>query len=408
MIYRECLEWLYNRLPAFQRIGGAAYKANLDNTHALMELLGHPEDSFPAVHIAGTNGKGSSSHLLASVLQEAGYRTGLYTSPHLLDYTERIRVNGVPVTEEFVVSFVEKYQGDFLRIGLSFFEMSVGMAFAWFREQQVDLAVVEVGMGGRLDSTNVVHPEVCLITNIGWDHQQFLGNTLKAIAGEKAGIMKPGVPVVISEYQEEVAEVFRERGTQLGSPVIFAPDQELPDLPSALNGGYQARNKRGVLATLRELHRFPVTDEQISRGFSRVLENTGLRGRWEQLNQSPPAFADTAHNVDGIAALLEHISTFPHSTLHLVWGMVGDKPATPVLGLLPKTAKYYFCAPDIPRAKRVEDLAEEAAGMGLKGSVFQSAGAAYRKALATAKPEDLVVVTGSTFVVADLLKEISG
>ena len=405
MDYERTLAYLYARLPMFSRIGAAAYKADLDNTHALMRLLDHPERGLKCVHVAGTNGKGSTSSLLASVLQEAGYKVGLHTSPHLKDFRERFRINGEMVSEEVVTDFVDRYRGSFEPIAPSFFEWGVAFTLWWFREQQVDIAVIETGMGGRLDSTNVVTPEVSVITNIGWDHMQFLGDSLEAIAIEKAGIIKPGVPVVIGEASEEIAAVFKEVASERGAPVMLADDGIGGILPCGLVGEHQNRNKNTAFAAIQVLkeRRWKVDNHAIMKGFINVVRNTGIRGRWEVLSREPLTIADVAHNADGINAILRMLEVTPHQELHMVLGMVGDKDIGRVLTMLPKEATYYFCKANIPRGLDASELRAQAAGHGLKGSVHDSVRAAFDAASSQVGPKDLVLVTGSVFVVAEVL-----
>jgi dihydrofolate synthase/folylpolyglutamate synthase len=405
MTYTETLAYLYAQLPMFQRIGQAAYKADLRNTHALMELLDHPELGLRCVHVAGTNGKGSTSHLIASVLQEAGYTVGLHTSPHLKDFRERFRINGEVVPEQVVVDFVERYREAFEPIQASFFEWGVAFTLWWFREAGVDIAVIETGMGGRLDSTNVVTPEVSVITNIGWDHMQFLGNTLEAIAGEKAGIMKPGVPVVIGEAEGAVAEVFRQCALERQSAVTFVDQLATLPHPSALAGPHQQRNARTALAAIRELQQrgWNIGEAHIAAGFRNVVENTGLMGRWQVLAEPPLTIADVAHNVDGVRAARALLESTPYEALHIVLGMVNDKDLAMVLAELPKQATYYFCKADIPRGLDAGLLQQQAKGHGLVGSTHGSVREAYAKARAAAAHNDLVLVTGSVFVVAEVV-----
>jgi dihydrofolate synthase/folylpolyglutamate synthase len=403
--YAETLAYLYAQLPMFQRVGKAAYKADLGNTHALMDLLDHPEQGLRCVHVAGTNGKGSTSHLIASALQEAGYRVGLHTSPHLKDFRERFRINGTMITEAEVMRFVEEYRSGFEPIQASFFEWGVVLAFWWFREQQVDIAVIETGMGGRLDSTNVVNPEVSVITNVGWDHMDFLGNSLEAIAGEKAGIIKPGVPVVVGEAEGTVAEQFRTKAANVGAAITFV-DQAAPlPFPCGLKGPHQQRNARSALAALHVLEQrgWKVPREALERGFAQVVANTGLRGRWEVLARDPLTIADVAHNVDGLRAVRALLERTPHRQLHIVLGMVNDKELYRVLAELPKAATYHFCKADIPRGLDAEQLRHQAAAHGLAGTSHSSVAAAYQAARQAAHPADLVLVTGSVFVVAEVL-----
>lgn len=405
MTYAETLAYLYAQLPMFQRIGKAAYKADLVNTHALMDLLGHPERGLRCVHVAGTNGKGSTSHVLASILQEAGYKVGLHTSPHLKDFRERFRINGNMVPEEVVVRFVEDHRAGFEPVNASFFEWGVAFALWWFREEQVDIAVIEVGMGGRLDSTNVITPEVSVITNIGWDHMDFLGNTLEAIAGEKAGIIKPGVPVVIGEAQDEVAAILRQRANAGGASTTFV-DQAAPlPYPVGLVGAHQERNARTVLAATDRLKDsgWKIEKEAVRRGLVNVITNTGFLGRWQTLSQDPLTIADVAHNVDGFRVVNEQLARTNHQNLHIVLGMVNDKDIGRALALLPKQATYYFCKADIPRGLDAALLHEQAAVLALHGNAFPSVTAAMSAAQRAADIGDLVLVTGSVFVVAEAL-----
>lgn len=405
MTYATTLAYLYEQLPMFHRIGKAAYKANLDNTHVLMELLRHPEQGLRCVHIAGTNGKGSTSHMLASVLQEAGYRTGLYTSPHLKDFRERVRVDGAMIPEERVIHFVEAHREAFDLIKPSFFEWTVALAFDHFRMEQVDIAVIETGLGGRLDSTNVVTPEVSVITNIGWDHADLLGGSLEAIASEKAGIIKPGVPVVIGEATNAVAEVFRHKALVQEAPITFV-DHTRP-LPYAieLQGVHQERNARTVLEAIVHLiaKGWAIPEEAVAKGLVNTTRNTGLRGRWETIGHQPLTIVDVGHNADGMRAVKEQLMRTPHAHLHLVLGCVNDKDLGRFLAELPKAATYYFCKADIPRGLDAAELQEQAAQFSLAGSAYPSVAAAFSVARARARSGDLVLVTGSVFVVAEVL-----
>jgi len=416
MTYKECTEWMFQQLPMYQRLGKAAYKANLDNTWALMDVLNHPYQKYKSIHIAGTNGKGSVSHLIASALQEAGFNTGLYTSPHLKDFRERIRVNGQMIGEEEVVQFVKQYQKEFEKIQPSFFEMTVGMAFWYFEQQGVDYAILETGMGGRLDSTNVVTPELSVITNIGKDHQQFLGDTLEKIAGEKAGIIKENIPVIIGETQEETKLVFTQKAQELNSPIEFA-DQEyqiekLEDqftisgdflrvhLNVPLYGNYQQKNILTAFAVCRYLE---LDLERIMMGFNQVLENTGFRGRWEILQQNPKIICDTAHNEDGLSWVMQQLFDEKYENLHIVLGVVNDKSLDRILSLFPKEAQYYFCKAAIPRALDVLELQNQAEKHDLQGQVYSSVAEAFHTAKENAQSKDLIYVGGSTFVVAEVL-----
>jgi dihydrofolate synthase/folylpolyglutamate synthase len=405
MDYRETLDYMFSQLPMFQRIGPAAYKADLSNTIALCRLLGNPEKGFRSVHVAGTNGKGSVSHMIASVLQEAGYKTGLYTSPHLKDFRERIRINGQMIPEPKVVDFIARYKEQFEGIGLSFFEMTVGMAFEHFRAEEVDIAVIEAGMGGRLDSTNVITPLLSVITNIGYDHMQFLGDTLEKIAGEKAAIIKPGIPVVIGERQEEVEHVFLARAMEMASSLCYAPPAPDEGLRPLLEAAGKDKNLATVQAAIEQLrlNSFKISAENRAQGIRNVTKNTGLRGRWERLRHDPLTICDVGHNRDGMIEVMKMIAKTPHEKLHFVLGMVADKHIDPVLALLPATAEYYFCKADIPRGMDAVKLQQAASGFNLHGTVYATVQEAYHSALQNAGKNDLVFVGGSTFVVAEVL-----
>lgn len=404
--YQECLDWLFQQLPMYQRVGQAAYKADLNNTLRLMELLDHPERQFKSVHIAGTNGKGSVSHMLAAIFQMAGYKTGLYTSPHLKDFRERIRINGEVIPESKVVAFVEKHQKDFTDIGLSFFEMTVGMAFQYFTDEKVDIAILETGMGGRLDSTNVVTPELSVITNISLDHTQFLGDTKVKIAVEKAGIIKEGVPVVIGERNPETNEVFERIAKERNSEITFAQEVVPWRAVDALDlkGRYQEKNIRTVMAAVKKLAEQGYSlDHHLEEALQNAKKLTGLRGRWEQLGRNPTIICDTGHNEAGVSMILDQLKTESYRQLHIVWGMVGDKDITTILRMLPKHAIYYFCTPDIPRGKDAEELGREAVRFGLSGKSYSSVDEAFEAAKAHTLADDLIFVGGSTFVVAEVI-----
>lgn len=442
MNYQQTLDYLYTQLPMFQRVGAAAYKDNLDNTIAICKLLGNPENKFKSVHVAGTNGKGSTSHLLASVLQSAGYKVGLYTSPHLKDFRERIKINGEMIPQHKVVDFVEQYKTDFEKIQPSFFEMTVGLAFDYFVDQQVDIAVVEVGLGGRLDSTNVISPELSIITNISFDHTALLGNTLEKIAAEKAGIIKPEIPVIIGETQAEIKNVFLEKAKQNNSQLFFADElykatnvnhtnngtlllsmdiekQDSPlssiegkeDVTSYLNletellGYYQQKNIPTVLCAIELLNGkgFKISEPAIRNGIKNVTKQTGLLGRWQILSQQPLVIADTGHNEAGIKEVLDQISRTPHQHLHFVLGMVNDKDISTILSLLPKNATYYFCQANIPRALQADDLANQARMAGLNGKICGSVANGLISAKKNAQTPDLVFIGGSTFTVAEVV-----
>ncbi len=408
--YRETLDWLFAQLPMYQRVGKAAYKADLQNTLALMEILGHPEKGFKSVHVAGTNGKGSSSHMLAAIFQAAGYKTGLYTSPHLVDFRERIRINGQMMPETAVVDFVDRYRGQFEDLGLSFFEMTVGLAFDFFRREEVDIAIVEVGMGGRLDSTNVITPELSLITHIGLDHTQFLGDTLAKIAGEKAGIIKAGIPVVISERQEECDAVFEAKAKALQAPLFFALDEVASSrlyLDLDLKGDYQEHNLRGVLCAVDQLESQGwQLKAQLNKALSEVSHLTGLRGRWEIVQRAPLTICDTGHNFTGVRAIVGQLKKLHYRQLHIVWGMVGDKQVKEILRLLPQSAFYYFTQAQIPRAMPAEELKREALKFGLAGKAYADVASAVRAAQEQILNDDVLFIGGSTFVVGDYLAEL--
>ena len=405
MNYPETLDYLFGQLPMYQRIGNAAYKANLDNTYRLSEILNHPEKQFKSVHIAGTNGKGSTSHMLASVLQEAGYKVGLYTSPHLKDFRERIKINGAMISENEVIDFVKEYKNEFEKIQLSFFEWTVGLAFHYFANQKVDIAIVETGLGGRLDSTNIVIPEVAVITNISMDHTQFLGNTLAKIAAEKAGIIKPTIPVIIGETQSEIKHVFIEKAKQLNAPIQFADEYPTQEYESDLKGAYQQKNKKTVVATIQTLQQlgWDITENHIIKGLQNVVNNTGLMGRWQVLNKQPLTVCDTGHNEAGIKLILAQLAEQDYEKLHFVLGEVNDKDITNILQLLPKHAIYYFCQANIPRALEVYILAEKATAVGLSGTTFPTVEAAYQAAQKNATAQDMIFIGGSTFVVAEVV-----
>ena len=394
---------MFAQLPIYQQKGKSAYKGKLDNIKVLSTYLGHPERKFKSIHVAGTNGKGSSSHMLASVLQEAGYRVGLYTSPHLKDFRERIRINGVPVKEDFVVDFIKDNKVFFEAHDLSFFEMTVGMAFSYFEKEKVDIAIVEVGLGGRLDSTNIIEPEVSLITNIGYDHVEMLGDTIEKIAFEKAGIIKSGVPVVISELQEETASVFNKVAKERRSKIIFAGEVIPGTYKTCLLGSYQAKNVKGVVAVIKELSNFEVTEHHITKGLLNVAANTGLLGRWQYLGKNPTVVCDTAHNTEGLTLVLGQIKEQEYERLHMVIGFVKDKNLDQILPLFPKEANYYFCRPEISRGLDAEVLKGRAADFGLIGDVYTSVNEGYGMALKNAKKTDFVFIGGSTFVVAEIV-----
>ena len=404
MTYGETLKWMFAQLPMYQQKGSVAYKNKLDNIIDFAKVLGNPERNFKSIHVAGTNGKGSSSHMLASILQEAGYKVGLYTSPHLKDFRERIKINGEMVGESFVVDFIAAHKPFLESQQLSFFEMTVGMAFHYFSEEKVDIAVVEVGLGGRLDSTNIITPEVALITNIGFDHKQILGDTLEKIAMEKAGIIKPSVPVVISERQPETETVFALIASQRRSEITFADSLEIEEYESDLLGSYQKKNIRGVVACLKQLNKdFEISEDAICDGLRKVVANTGILGRWQILGNNPKVVCDTAHNKEGMEAVIRQIKSESFQQLHMVLGFVEDKNVSELLALLPQNASFYFVKPDVPRGMDLDTVLEYASGQGIKGTVHQSVKMGCQAAQETASKDDFVFIGGSTFVVAEIL-----
>ncbi|MEP3207431.1 MAG: folylpolyglutamate synthase/dihydrofolate synthase family protein [Gilvibacter sp.] len=405
MEYQETLDWLFRQLPAYQRVGKAAYKANLDNIEELCLYLESPEKRFKSIHVTGTNGKGSTSHMLASVLQEAGYKVGLYTSPHLKDFRERIKINGTPIAKEEVVTWVAQHRPYFEQHELSFFEMTVGLAFECFANARVDIAIIEVGLGGRLDSTNVIKPELSVITNIGLDHTQFLGTTLEQIAQEKGGIIKEGIPVVIGQMHNQTTPIFLEIAEQKKAPIHFAEAMFFSDYTTDLLGEYQQYNVNTAMAALEILGSigWNFSLQNIRDGLNKVVKNTGLLGRWQILGESPIIIADTAHNLMGLTSVMNQLNGLSYNTLHIVLGMVNDKDLDAVLTLFPTKAEYYFCSPDIQRGLDAFSLQEKAGGFNLKGAVYPSVFLAFEAAKSTAKPEDVIFVGGSTFVVAEIL-----
>lgn len=405
MNYQETTNWMFNQLPMYQLQGASAYKEDLTNIKVLAEHLGNPHTLLKCIHVAGTNGKGSTSHMLASVLQEAGYKVGLYTSPHLKDFRERIKINGVDISQEFVVEFIAKHKGFFEANDMSFFEMSVGLAFDYFVSQKVDIAIIEVGLGGRLDATNIITPQISVITNIDLDHTQFLGNTPAAIAGEKAGIIKPNVPVVIGEYTPETQPVFLAKAEENKAPVYFASDLISEVFPSDLIGDYQFHNKKTVQQTIIVLssqNEFKVSDENLKKGLLNVSKNTGLQGRWQQLGENPKIICDTAHNKHGLAIVMTQIQKENFENLHIVLGVVNDKDLDSILPLFPKEAHYYFCRPDSSRGLATEVLKETAEKYNLIGEKYNSVEDAFSTAKKNASQNDFIYIGGSTFVVAEL------
>lgn len=432
--FKDTLDYLYARLPMFTRIGAAALKADLTNTIELCRRIDNPHNKFKSIHIAGTNGKGSTSHMLAAILQTAGYKTGLYTSPHLKDFRERIRLNGKMIPQGEVVDFINEQRSNIEEIDPSFFEVTVALAFDYFAQEEVDIAVIEVGLGGRLDSTNIITPLVSVVTNIGYDHVDILGNTLSKIASEKAGIIKPGVPVVVGEQHPETIATFAEKSKEMNSELIYACDEwkiskssqqdfknfltleieksptnkspsKLSALSLDLTGSYQLKNLATVLSSVSELQEagFNISDAHVETALKSVKKLTGLQGRWQILDENPLVVCDTGHNEDGIIEVLKNINDQQYSNLHMVIGMVKDKEIGAILKLLPKNATYYFCSPDMPRAKPAQELKEEASAFDLPGDSYESVSVALEAAKKNASENDLIFVGGSTFVVAEVL-----
>lgn len=427
MNYQQTLEYLFTRLPMFSRIGAAAFKKDLTNTIALCEALGNPQQRFKSIHIAGTNGKGSTSHMLAAVLQTAGYKTGLYTSPHLKDFRERIKVDGRFCEEQFIIDFTRRIQPLIDELEPSFFEITVAMAFEWFAQQQVDIAVVEVGLGGRLDSTNIITPELSIITNISYDHMNLLGNTLTEIAGEKAGIIKPRVPVVIGEVIAETQPVFEQKAAAEQAPLIYAEQTFYPatweyannhlqvsmvekqtDTHTAylldLPGVYQLKNLATVLTAIRQLKQsgFNISTAQVQEALPHTKKINGLHGRWEQVQQKPAVILDVCHNEDGVRQMAAQLELVTYQDAHIVFGMVKDKEITAVLNLLPKTATYYFTRAHIPRALDEHELTQQATAIGLRGNAYPDVNTAIAHAQQHAHEDDLILVCGSVFLVGEV------
>jgi dihydrofolate synthase/folylpolyglutamate synthase len=405
MNYQETTHWMFNQLPMYQLQGASAYKEDLTNIRLLASHLGNPQNRLKCIHVAGTNGKGSTSHMLASVLQEAGYKVGLYTSPHLKDFRERIKINGREILEDFVIGFIAKHKDFFEANDMSFFEMSVGLAFDYFASGKVDITIIEVGLGGRLDATNIITPLVSVITNIGLDHTQFLGNTLEAIAGEKAGIIKQNIPVVIGEYTPETQPVFLAKAEENNAPIYFASDLISDVYPSDLIGDYQFHNKKTVqqtIAILNDQTDFKISTEQLKEGLLHVVKNTGMQGRWQQLGENPKIICDTAHNKHGLTVVLNQIQKENFEKLHMVLGVVNDKDLDAILPLFPKNAQYYFCSPDSSRGLPAETLQNAAEKFGLQGKKYDSVAIAFAEAKKNAGENDFIYAGGSTFVVAEL------
>lgn len=406
MNYQETTNWLFNQLPVYQLQGASAYKADLTNTILLAKHLNNPEKKLKCIHVAGTNGKGSTSHLLASILQDAGYKVGLYTSPHLKDFRERIKINGEEISEKFVCEFVARNKTFFEANDLSFFEMTVGLAFEYFVKEKTDINIIEVGMGGRLDSTNIITPLISVITNIGFDHTHFLGNTLESIAHEKAGIIKNNIPVVIGEYTTETRSVFLNKANETNSEIYFASDLITEVYSSSLQGDYQIHNIKTVQETIKILqdqNEFKISLENIKSGLINVIKNTGLQGRWQQLKTNPKVICDTAHNSHGLKIVLNQIKKEKFEQLHIVLGVVNDKDLDEILPLFPKEAKYYFCKPNISRGLDALILQKKAEDFQLIGKAYNSVSNAYREAMNKSSKNDFIYIGGSTFVVAEIL-----
>ena len=403
--YNSIIEWMFERLPMYQNSGNFKYKVDLDNIKNLSNHLGNPHHHFKTIHIAGTNGKGSTSHILSSILQESGYKVGLYTSPHLKDFRERVKINGSNIPEADIVEFVSSNKQYFEDNNLSFFEMTVGLAFDYFKNQKVDIAIIEVGMGGRLDSTNIISPELSIITNIGLDHTKFLGTTLKDIAFEKAGIIKKDTPVIIGETQLEISEVFKDKASEMGSKILYADQQKKIKFLSDLEGSYQDKNIQTVLCAIRELQKsnWNIAEDAIKLGLSKVQLNTGFIGRWSVLGQSPLTICDTAHNKEGLSIVLEDIKSLNIPIMHFVIGFVNDKDIDLLINLFPEKAHYYFCSPSILRGLDANELKNKFRRKNRHGTVFSSVKDAFDKCKSIAKKDDFIYIGGSTFVVAEII-----
>jgi len=405
MNYQETLDWMFSQLPMYQNLGKTAFKKDLTNSLLLSEHLNFPEKKFTSIHVAGTNGKGSTSHMLASILQEAGYRVGLYTSPHLKDFRERIKINGQPISEDEVVDFISTNASFFDKNKLSFFEMTVGLAFESFAMHKVDIAIVEVGLGGRLDSTNIITPVLSVITNIGLDHTQMLGNTLPEIAFEKAGIIKKDIPVVIGEFQEEVHSVFYQKAIETRSDLFLAEQNVADEYLSDLKGFYQSKNSKTAVRSIKVIQdlSFSVSEFQIKKGLLNVVKNTGLLGRWQILNTSPLTICDTAHNKEGLNYVIKQLLSLEYNNLHIVLGVVNDKDLAEILSLFPKKATYYFCRPSIPRGLDATILKDKSKQFNLIGDVYLSVNKAFESSQKNASSDDVIYIGGSTFVVAEIV-----
>lgn len=404
MDYQQTLDWLYSKLPMFQRVGSQAYKVDLTNIQFLTNTLGNPQNKYPTVHVAGTNGKGSTSHMLASILQEAGYKVGLTTSPHLKDFRERIRVNGQMCSQQFVIDFIQKNKSTIESLSASFFEVSIAMAFEYFALENVDIAIVETGLGGRLDSTNIIHPILSIITNIGLDHTAILGNSIQEIAQEKAGIIKPQTPIIIGESLPETQQIFIDNANKMNAQIIFAEKVHFTDIESDLKGNYQFKNKRTVSVAIQKLQDlgWNISEDSIKIGFLNVKLNTGFRGRWEVLGKSPLIVADTAHNAHGLSQVIQQIEQLSFEKIHLVLGFVNDKDVESIIDFFPKDGIYYFTQPDVPR-KLTLDKIKEIVSPSLNAYYFDTVNEAIKTAKINASSRDFIYIGGSTFIVAEAI-----
>ncbi|MBR9914507.1 MAG: bifunctional folylpolyglutamate synthase/dihydrofolate synthase [Algicola sp.] len=405
MNYQDTVNWMFQQLPMYQKQGRSAFKKDLSNTKLLANHLHHPESKFKSIHVAGTNGKGSTSHMLASIFQESGLKVGLYTSPHLKDFRERIKINGKDISKQYVIGFIKRHQSFFESHYLSFFEMTVGLAFDYFARKKVDIAIIEVGLGGRLDSTNIIVPELAIITNIGLDHTQFLGDTYEDIAKEKAGIIKPNVPVVIGESQDETKPVFLKIAKERQSDIFFADESQDNEYSSDLKGLYQKHNKKTVVQSVKVLNQqgYQISETSLMRGLANVVANTGLKGRWQVLQESPKIICDTAHNKEVLRYIVKQLQMETYKQLHIVFGVVNDKDVGAILPILPKQAQYYFCRPDVPRGLDEKSLKSIFSAKGFQGSTYGSVKTALEAAKEKATQEDLIFIGGSTFVVAEIV-----
>jgi len=403
MNYNETVNWLFKQLPVYQRDGVFKYKLDLSSIKAVCNNLNNPQNNFKSIHVAGTNGKGSTSHMLASVLQESGYKVGLYTSPHLKDFRERIRINGKKIKKNFVVAFVEDQLNFFNHNNISFFEMTVALAFEYFSKSKVDIAIIETGLGGRLDATNIIIPELSIITNIGKDHSEFLGNNIIDIANEKAGIIKKEIPVVLSEYQKEVFSVFQKMAIKLNSKIYVADQEYFEEYKTDLNGGYQKKNIKGVLKLLSLLNNFKISKNDIKTGLLNVMKNTGLKGRLEFINYNPKVVVDVGHNIEAFKEIIKYLETVVYQDLKLILGFVKGKDFKNILDLLPRNATYYFCKPNTTRGLPTDEIFEYSKKIGLKAGKFPSVKSAYLSCLNESSKDDLIFVGGSNFVVSEIL-----